>query len=155
MKVDDDRNDVSSSFIPGTIESGTDLNDLEPCGTYQSTVEQCTINDTAYSARFVMGENGKVKLVSLQLIDKIPEFPHWISVKDRLPEVGLPVLVFGKSKQPDLYNDTIDITHMSDRNIFNTRFRSDPYWVAPRNYYFDGYEITHWMMLPNDPEDDE
>ena len=80
---------------------------------------------------------------------------RWISVEDRLPEIGRDVLVFGKAKEPDLYNDNISITRMSDTNVFNRALKTDPYWITPYQYYFRNYTITHWIPLPESPEEDE
>lgn len=76
---------------------------------------------------------------------------RWISVEDRLPEIGREVLVFGKAKNPDLYNDNISITRMNDTNVFNTSLKTDPYWISPYQYYFKNYTITHWMPFPDSP----
>ena len=78
---------------------------------------------------------------------------RWISVEDRLPEIGREVLVFGKAKDPDLYNNSIHITRMDDRNIFNSYLKVDPYWISPYQYYFENYTITHWMPIPPSPND--
>ncbi len=74
----------------------------------------------------------------------------WISVKDRLPEIDERVLVFGVGKY-DCFIGTsqIAITHMSDRNLIDCHRKTQPYWIAPWQYFLTDYEITHWMPLPS------
>lgn len=77
----------------------------------------------------------------------------WISVKDKLPNVGERVLVFGVSKLDWAKGrNVIAITSMSDYNIFDSRTKTDPYWISPWQYFMTDYEITHWMALPTEPK---
>lgn len=66
--------------------------------------------------------------------------PEWVSVKDRMPEEKTKVLVFG-------------------RNEFGA-YCVTCYYSGARKWLFhnkttkDGETITHWMNLPNPPEDE-
>ena len=67
--------------------------------------------------------------------------PRWISVKDRLPEEYLRVLVYDK------IDHKIGAAYVSST--------TGPIWVDDDGYYwsgkyFDGF--THWMPLPEPPE---
>ena len=60
---------------------------------------------------------------------------EWISVKDRMPEEGVDVLVYG-----DIYLNRkgadIDFVDKESGNFF----------------YYDEGEVTHWRPLPEPPE---
>ena len=68
--------------------------------------------------------------------DKV--MPQWISVKDRLPEHGVPVLVF------DTLANTIEL--MSWDKIMEVFETDDAYFVQLN-------DASHWMPLPKPPED--
>ena len=66
--------------------------------------------------------------------------PEWISVKDRLPEEGVPVLVTGVVKKGD------------HPYLVDYIYKDDWFWW-PMNYNRTiGFVITHWMPLPEPPE---
>lgn len=70
---------------------------------------------------------------------------HWISVKDRLPDVFDEVLVY------DTFSNTsISIawreTTPRKNGIVNW------YWNSQMSYPEDLTHVTHWMSLPNPPE---
>ena len=65
---------------------------------------------------------------------------EWISVKDRLPEEGVPVLVTGVVKKGD------------HPYLVDYIYKDDWFWW-PMNYNRTrGFVITHWMPLPEPPE---
>ena len=65
---------------------------------------------------------------------------EWISVKDRLPEEGVPVLVTGVVKKGD------------HPYLVDYIYKDDWFWW-PMNYNRTrGFVITHWMPLPAPPE---
>jgi hypothetical protein len=77
----------------------------------------------------------------------------WISVKDKLPEPGIYVLIYGTPKEdPEHTDGKIAITLMSNYPYIVGNRTVDPYWVMPWQYFSVDYEITHWMPLPNAPE---
>lgn len=63
---------------------------------------------------------------------------EWISVKDRMPEEGVDVLVYG-----DIYLNRkgadVDFVDRESGNFF----------------YYDEGEVTHWRPLPEPPEGTE
>ncbi len=80
---------------------------------------------------------------------KASEAAGWISVKDRLPEVDSPVIVCARGKNDPIYK--IVITSMTNKNIFDIRLETEPYWREPCQFFDTMYEITHWMPLPEPP----
>lgn len=62
----------------------------------------------------------------------------WISVKDRLPEKGVLVLVFAKAKYTAVEAICIDRLEEGEKR---------PVWF----YTHGWYEVTHWMPLPEPP----
>lgn len=73
---------------------------------------------------------------------------EWINVKDRLPEHDQRVLIFAESKEN--FDTIIQISHIGNVGLFPSTPIWD--WIAPFQYFFMNYEITHWMPLPNPPE---
>ena len=73
---------------------------------------------------------------------------EWISVKDRLPEHNQRVLIFAEGKED--FSTIIQISHIGNVGLFTSTPRWD--WIAPFQYFFTNYEITHWMPLPKPPE---
>ena len=76
----------------------------------------------------------------------------WISVKDKLPEHGVYVLIFAEWKSDYNFEDTIiDITCIVNQKLFHDS--PDNYvWIPPFQYFSSNYEITYWMPLPKPPE---
>ena len=73
-----------------------------------------------------------------QLADAGKVMPEWIRVKDRLPEHGVPVLVF------DTLANTIEL--MSWDKIMEVFETDDAYFVQLN-------DASHWMPLPKPPEE--
>ena len=74
--------------------------------------------------------------------------PYWISVKERLPEDGVPVVGFGH----DEHGEKIMGLTTCQKSIFDQSI----YWddLAWPNYKGWGMDetITHWQPLPEPPE---
>ena len=83
------------------------------------------------------------KIALLTAIDALGQDPSveaehdngWISVKDRMPEEGVDVLVYGY-KYLDRKGADVDFVDKESGNFF---------------YYDDG-RVTHWRPLPEPPE---
>jgi hypothetical protein len=77
---------------------------------------------------------------------------EWISVKDRMPDFDVDVLVYAIGILDSFVGTvSIDITSYTDRKYgYNITG-----WRSPRQYYFDDYRITHWVKLPEPPKEDE
>ena len=60
---------------------------------------------------------------------------EWISVKDRLPNIGNFVFGYG----------------LNDGLILGIRIQEDGSWITD-NIRWSGGLITHWMPLPDPPE---
>lgn len=94
----------------------------------------------------------------MEYIDEIPAADvepkqRWISVTDRLPEVGEDVLIYAVDKSDD-FPGVIAIT---DRMIFRLFPSSEGVetWRSPWQCFMTDYEITHWMPLPEPPKEDK
>lgn len=72
---------------------------------------------------------------------------EWISVKDRLPEKHVIVLVFNDTK--DIFVATMDIIHPV--------YQNEPklYWSFEPSGWGSccSKDITHWMPLPEPPQE--
>ena len=87
--------------------------------------------------------------------------PHWISVKDRMPEMGehyqsedVLVCIDYRPDDPDTTEDTyVSIGHV-DFNCFGqgefSCERDDPQGGEPSPYF-----VTYWMPLPLAPEEND
>ena len=97
-----------------------------------------------------LGESYSANLVAAQNAQ-----PHWVSVEERLPNVDEKVLVFAIGKLDGFIGDTvIALTSMSDTNWLNHHEKVDkPYWLDPWQYFLTDYRITHWMPLPEPPQE--
>ena len=80
-----------------------------------------------------------------------PTIGGWISVKDRLPEEGVRVLAVKKLKdgRRDLALATC-IPEYKHHDYVTGEDVVEPYWVCGGNN-----NITHWMPLPEMPEEGE
>ena len=76
------------------------------------------------------------------------QVPKWISVDERLPEDDSAVLVYAVGNNE---NSCVAMTsythHMHGYNIEG--------WRSPWQYFFYERKITHWMPLPEPPEEEE
>lgn len=96
-----------------------------------------------------------VKKQQEKMIKLAKRLPHWVSVEERLPNVDEKVLVFAIGKLDGFIGDTvIALTSMSDTNWLNHHEKVDkPYWLDPWQYFLTDYRITHWMPLPEPPQE--
>lgn len=64
----------------------------------------------------------------------------WISVKERLPDVGMPVLICGKRHRVTAYYDNVlDAFRLTENE----------------NLCYAANCVTHWMPLPEPPKEIE
>ena len=83
-------------------------------------------------------------LVLKKEIEKLrAQLPHWIPVKERLPEYGVRVLA------TDMYEED-DCTGIWTRE----EYPDDPdgCWIDDRGWWHAFDDVTHWMPLPDRPE---
>ena len=66
----------------------------------------------------------------------------WISVKDRLPELNQPVLVFAPTEDE---NYLVDYIH--------SFLDGNPLWNWCVNVENNQQTVTHWMPLPEPPKE--
>ena len=76
-------------------------------------------------------------------VDKV--MPQWISVKERLPEAGVEVLIFGK-----VFNDISKILGVRAR--FNGDQSWKYTWESEDIHIYMQDDVTHWMPLPEAPK---
>ena len=84
----------------------------------------------------------EIELLSEQLLAsyaRVDELETWVSVKDRMPEPGQRVIIFGKrSYQPKGFMRVTLI---------------DGYGAWSGEHYPEGHnEVTHWMNVPEPPK---
>lgn len=77
--------------------------------------------------------NLKDKTIDANDIARFPTVGGWISVKDRLPEDNVRVLV---------YSQTL-------KAMFVDKITDKKWWVLP-----EAYEVTHWLPLPEKPKEE-
>ena len=73
---------------------------------------------------------------------------QWISVKERLPEEGLEVLIFGK-----ILNDISKILGVRAR--FNGDQEWKYTWESEDIHIYTQDDVTHWMPLPTLPKEEK
>ena len=97
-----------------------------------------------------------LRLETADVIEK-SESVQWISIDEKLPEVGQDVLIHYVSKS-DPSDDGITITKLMGYIWFGHAvptepyWKEEPYWKDPWQYFHSDYDITHWMYLPTAPE---
>lgn len=80
---------------------------------------------------------------------------EWISVKSRLPEDNVHVLVYVKENNPASGDNYFDLDAVEDGywiNILDYEDRAAVTGVPPGTIYSKP-EVTHWMPLPEPPND--
>ena len=79
---------------------------------------------------------------------------EWISVKDRLPQLNQDVLVYAVGKKDGFVGEhDIEICNRYIQRLFPSS-PGQEIWSSPRQYFHTDYEITHWMLLPEAPKED-
>lgn len=73
--------------------------------------------------------------------------PKWISVKERLPEDDVNVIVYAVSNNGGY---TIVVTFHT-HTLYGLNIEG---WASPWQYFTRNYTITHWMPLPEPPKED-
>jgi len=75
---------------------------------------------------------------------------EWISVKDRLPEDKVSVLIFVASENKIHASELCDLhKHGLSCEDWHLSYDSHEFLGFPKN------EVTHWMHLPSPPKDTE
>lgn len=72
----------------------------------------------------------------------------WVSTKEQLPEEDTEVLVFGR-----VLNDPPKVIGVRRRYQANEPLNNT--WESEYGYTLTQDEVTHWMPLPKDPEEEE
>jgi hypothetical protein len=80
---------------------------------------------------------------------------QWISVKDRLPEIGEVVLLYQTYPKDTAFNCRADPLERNFTKIGGLRY--DENFISYENQYSDHplFHISHWMPLPEKPKKDE
>ena len=74
--------------------------------------------------------------------------PQWISVKDRLPEEDIAVLVYGQ-----VLNDPPDVIGVRRRYKGDQEWKYT--WESEDGFIYREDDVTHWMPLPAAPKEEE
>ena len=123
---------------PEAIKKG-----LEACGADECHGEHtgCPYKDDAFCIMHVCSD-------ALAYITQLEaRVPKWISVKDRLPEDNVDVIVYAVSNNGGY---TIVITFHTHK-LYGLNIEG---WAPPWQYFFMNYTITHWMPLPEPPKEE-
>jgi hypothetical protein len=91
------------------------------------------VDGKQFTLRDKLDEITDEKIALLTAIDALEQDIGWISVKDRMPEEGVDVLVYLNRKDADV--DFVD----KSGNFF----------------YYDEGKVTHWRPLPEPPESED
>ena len=73
---------------------------------------------------------------------------EWIKIKDRLPELDTSVLVY--TEVVDIDDDKYNAITTGHRFVNYTK---KPVFVANLNGFIKNEKITHWMLLPKEPNE--
>ena len=84
---------------------------------------------------------------AIDLINNPSLLTQWISVKDRLPEDDVNVLVYAIGNNEESVIAMTSYTH-------NMHAYGIEGWRSPWQYFFHEYKITHWMPTPEAPKED-
>ena len=77
----------------------------------------------------------------------------WISVKDKMPPINQRVLVYAVGKIDGFIGkNVIEICERFVQSFFSSSTGKEV-WSSPYQFFHTDYEITHWMELPNSPDD--
>jgi hypothetical protein len=73
---------------------------------------------------------------------------EWINVEDNLPALGVPVLTIFRGSP-------LVLELCEGHPSYEETFKPFKYWNEPSSEILepDWYEVTHWMPLPELPED--
>ena len=115
-------------------------------------------DDLAEAADLIEAQAKKIEQLRGQL-------PRWIPVEERLPEERVLVNVLWVNRAPEPYYEKIKGIPFSDTACF---YRERWYWDSPAvidllaeygkdefDLVDDAVEITHWMPLPEPPEEEK
>lgn len=80
--------------------------------------------------------------------DAVKEMPKWISVKERMPPENENVLVYAVSKYGELSGPSRCVITKWKELAGRKR------WYDPWLGFCIDYDITHWMPLPDAPEEE-
>jgi len=81
---------------------------------------------------------------------------EWISVKDRLPDFGVKVLVYWRPIDHKFrpFHREITIASRTEHLPREGSSLDSPYWWSNGQYYDTETFITHWQPLPEPPKED-
>jgi hypothetical protein len=98
------------------------------------------VDGKQFTLRDKLDEITDEKIALLTAIDALKQDNGWISVKDRMPEDDVSILICSKRK-------TISkATYSSSMGRYN---------IADSDYWYNELDVTHWMPLPDLPESED
>ena len=95
------------------------------------------------------------RLIITALRERIVELENqWISVEDRLPEMDSMVLVYETSfARTDKHDEKFETSKKRPRGVRFGMYVSGIKCFRPEGCNGTDYDITHWMPLPEPPND--
>lgn len=99
----------------------------------------------------LLARNDKQKMMIRKQSERTKELlatvPHWISVEERLPEIGEIVLAYVDELGLIIRAKIVDAKdYRGERRIDWARVDKDPFFLSC-------YTVTHWMPLPKAPKE--
>ena len=95
-----------------------------------------------------------IELLESERDEALAKVPKWISVEEKMPPEDTEVLVYATEKIKGFGSVTAICEYSETTSMFgNKTGRYD--WSSPWEYFHVDYKITHWMPLPEPPEEDD
>lgn len=122
-------------------------------------------DDLAEAADRLENQNAHIAAIQQEIEKLRAQLPRWIPVEEQLPEERVLVNVVWVNRVPEPYYKKIKGVPFSDTACF---YRGRWYWDSPVvidllaeygkdefDLVDDAVEITHWMPLPQPPEEEK
>lgn len=123
-----------------------ECSDFDAVGEYALSLIQQLQDQNASLKSLVTAAHAEIADLDTEVEELHDRIPRWISVEERLPEYDIDVLVCATGD----FGSVITITSYSDHlHGFNIKG-----WVSPWQYFHKNYTITHWMPIPQPPEEE-
>ena len=93
-----------------------------------------------------------IELLESERDEALAKVPKWISVEEKMPPEDTEVLVYATEKIKGFGSVTAICEYSETTSMFgNKTGRYD--WSSPWEYFHVDYKITHWMPLPEPPNE--
>ena len=114
--------------------------------------EVCPYNETCLEHAPEIDALALIELLESERDAALAKVPRWISVEGKMPPEDTEVLVYATEKIKGFGSVTAICEYSETTSMFgNKTGRYD--WSSPWEYFHVDYDITHWMPLPEPPEE--